>query len=128
MIPPARPGGNRRTVDIRQVMNGLMFILGSGCQWRTIYDYLDRWNHDGTLERIHHALYVACREKAGREPRGGSVFADTVSVFVSGLSHRFPRQFPLPSGGVTAGRAVGRPERTPLDGVAIMRPPPSLAG
>ena len=60
--------------------------------------------------------------------RGGSVFADTVSVFVSGLSHRFPRQFPLPSGGVTAGRAVGRPERTPLDGVAIMRPPPSLAG
>ena len=71
LIPPARPGGNKRRVDIREVANGLMFILGTGCQWRaiprdlphwrTIYDYMDRWNHDGTLERMHHALYVKCR-------------------------------------------------------------------
>ena len=76
LIPPARQGGNKRTVDIREVTNGLMFILGTGCQWRaiprdsaarrTIHDYMDRWNHDGTLERMHHALYVKCREQAGQ--------------------------------------------------------------
>jgi transposase len=90
IIPPARPGGNKRTVDIRQVTNGLMFILGSGCQWRaipkdlphwrTIYDYLDRWNHDGTLERLHHALYVECRELAGRGPSPTAAVIDSQSV------------------------------------------------
>ncbi len=90
LIPPARPGGNKRTVDIRESVNGLMFILGSGCQWRaiptdlphwrTIYDYLDRWNHDGTLERMHHALYVKCREQAGRAPSPTAAVIDSQSV------------------------------------------------
>jgi transposase len=90
LIPPARPGGNKRHVDIREVANGLMFILGTGCQWRaiprdlphwrTIYDYMDRWNHDGTLERMHHALYVKCRERAGREPSPTAAVIDSQSV------------------------------------------------
>ena len=36
LIPPAKPGGNKRTVVMREVVNGLMYILGTGCQWRTI--------------------------------------------------------------------------------------------
>jgi transposase len=90
MIPPALPGGNRRRVDIREVLNGVMFILSSGCQWRaipkdlpprsTIYDYLDRWSHDGTLERIHHALYVKCREQSGREASPTAAVIDSQSV------------------------------------------------
>jgi transposase len=36
LIPPAKPGGNKRTVNIREVLNGLMYLLGSGCQWRDI--------------------------------------------------------------------------------------------
>ena len=77
LIPPAKPGGNKRTVDIREVMNGVMYVLSTGCQWRalpkdlppksTVHDYLELWNWDGTLERIHHALYVAVREQEGRE-------------------------------------------------------------
>jgi transposase len=77
LIPPAKRGGNKRTVDVREIVNGLMYILGTGCQWRdilkdlpprsTIHDYLDRWDYDGTLGRIHHALYSQCRELAGRE-------------------------------------------------------------
>jgi transposase len=53
------------------LINGLMYILATGCQWRaipkdlppksTIYDYFDLWTYDGTLEDIHHALYVKCR-------------------------------------------------------------------
>jgi transposase len=33
-IPPAKPGGNKRTVNIREVVNGIMYILSTGCQWR----------------------------------------------------------------------------------------------
>ena len=35
-IPPAKRGGNKRTVDVREVMNGLMYVLSTGCQWRAI--------------------------------------------------------------------------------------------
>ena len=75
--PPAKRGGNRRTVDERAVVNGIMYILSTGCQWAalpkdlpprsTVNDYLRRWDADRTLDRIHHALHVLCREQAGRE-------------------------------------------------------------
>jgi len=89
-IPPAKPGGNKRTVNLREVVNGVMYVLGTGCQWRaipkdlpprsTIHDYLDRWSHDGTLERMHHALYVRCRERAGREATPTAAVIDSQSV------------------------------------------------
>ena len=34
LIPPAKRGGNRRHVDVREVMNGIMYVLSTGCQWR----------------------------------------------------------------------------------------------
>lgn len=77
MIPPAKHGGRRRSVNVREVLNGIFYILWSGCQWKalpkdlppksTVHDYLELWNWDGTLERIHHELYVAVREQEGRE-------------------------------------------------------------
>ena len=36
LIPPGKPGGGKRTVDLREVVNGLMYILGTGCQWRAL--------------------------------------------------------------------------------------------
>ena len=58
-------------------MNGIMYVLSTGCQWRaipkdlpprsTVHDYLDLWSYDGTLDRIHHALYVECRERGKHE-------------------------------------------------------------
>ena len=36
LIPPAKRGGNKRTVDVREIVNGLMYLLGTGCQWRDI--------------------------------------------------------------------------------------------
>jgi transposase len=90
LIPPAKRGGNKRSVNIRAVVNGLMYILGTGCQWRdipkdlpprsTIHDYLDRWDHDGTLERIHHTLYVGCRELAKRRASPTAAVIDSQSV------------------------------------------------
>ena len=40
------------------------------CRPETVHDYLGLWNWDGTLDRIHHALYLKCREKAAREANG----------------------------------------------------------
>ena len=77
MIPPAKRGGRRREVNIREVLNAIFYVLSTGCQWQalpkdlppksTVYDYLDLWDLDGTSERIHYALYVVTREQAGAE-------------------------------------------------------------
>ena len=90
LIPPAKRGGNKRTVNVREVVNGLMYILSTGCQWRampkdlpprsTVYDYLDLWDWDGTLNRIHEALYVRCREAASREASPTAAIIDNQSV------------------------------------------------
>jgi transposase len=90
LIPPAKRGGNRRHVDEREIVDGLMYILSTGCQWRalpkdlpprsTVHDYFDLWSWDGTLDRIHHALYVKCREQAGREASPTAAIIDSQSV------------------------------------------------
>ena len=90
LIPPAKRGGNRRHVNVRDVKNGIMYVLSTGCQWRaipkdlparsTLFDYLDLWSWDGTLERIHHALYVECREREEREASPSAAIIDSQSV------------------------------------------------
>jgi transposase len=90
LIPPAKRGGNKRTVEVREVVNGLMYILSTGCQWAalprdlpprsTVNDYFRRWDYDGTLDRIHHELYIRCREKAGRDASPTAAIVDSQSV------------------------------------------------
>jgi transposase len=90
LIPAAKPGGNKRTIDVREVLNGVMYILSTGCQWAalpkdlpprsTVHDYLRRWDADRTLDRVHHALYVQCREQAGREASPTAAIIDSQSV------------------------------------------------
>ena len=90
LIPPAKRGGNKRTVNEREIINGLMYILSTGCQWAalpkdlppksTVNDYFRRWDYDGTLDRIHHTLYVKCRELAGREASPTAAIIDSQSV------------------------------------------------
>jgi transposase len=89
-IAPAKRGGNKRTVDVREIVNGVMYVLSTGCQWAalpkdlpprsTVNDYFRRWDYDGTLDRIHHALYVQCREQAGREASPTAAIIDSQSV------------------------------------------------
>ena len=90
MIPPAKRGGRKRSVNVREVLNGIFYVLSTGCQWNavptdlppksTIYDYLDLWEWDGTLERIHHALYVATRERDGSEASPTAAIIDAQSA------------------------------------------------
>lgn len=90
LIPPAKRGGNKRTVNVREVVNGLLYILSTGCQWRaipkdlpprsTLHDYFAQWEWDGTLERLHHALYIKCREQAERDASPTAAIIDSQSV------------------------------------------------
>jgi transposase len=90
LIPPAKRGGNKRRVDVREVMNGIMYVLSTGCQWRavpkdlpprsTLFDYLNLWTWDGTLDHLHHALYVEFREQSEREASPTAAIIDSQSV------------------------------------------------
>jgi len=89
-IPPAKRGGRKRTVDVREVLNGVFYVLSTGCQGRalpkdlppksTVHDYLTLWAWDGTLRRLHHALFVQAREQAGKEPSPSVAIIDSQSV------------------------------------------------
>jgi transposase len=77
LIPPAERGGNARTVDLCEVVKGLLYVLGTGTpvacnpEGPAAAQHAGRLLHalewDGTLGQVHHALYVLCREQAGRE-------------------------------------------------------------
>lgn len=90
LIPPAKHGGRRRTVDVREIVNGLMYVLSTGCQWRaipkdlpprsTLHSYLDLWRYEGVIDRIHYVLYVQCREALNREASPTACIIDAQSV------------------------------------------------
>jgi transposase len=87
MIPPAKRGGRPRDVNVREVLNAIFYVLSTGCQWKalpkdlppksTAHYYFMLWDWDRTLERIHHALYVAAREQAGREASPTAAIIDS---------------------------------------------------
>jgi len=90
LIPPAKGGGGKRTVNMREVMNGVMYVLSTGCQWRyipkdlpprsTLNGYFCLWSYYGTLDKIHHALYIKCRELADHEASPTACIIDSQSV------------------------------------------------
>jgi transposase len=90
LIPPARRGGRSREVDVREVLNGIMYVLSTGCQWRyvpkdlpprsTLHGYLQRWSYDRTLEKVHYALYQECREQVDREASPTACVIDSQTV------------------------------------------------
>jgi putative transposase len=90
LLPEAKPGGRPREVDLREVMNTLLYQDRTGCQWEllphdllpksTVYDYFSRWRDDGTWPVIVDALRVAVRRKAGREDSPSVAVIDSQSV------------------------------------------------
>jgi transposase len=88
--PAAKRGGRRRKVNVREVLNAIFYVLLTGCQWRalpkdlppkgTAHYYFGLWDWDGTLERIHETLYVATRERAGREASPTAAIIDSQSA------------------------------------------------
>ena len=89
-IRPAKRGGRPRSVNIREVLNAIFYVLSTGCQWNaipsdlpprsTVWDYLDLWEWDGTIARLHDALYVESRERAGRDASPTTAILDAQSA------------------------------------------------
>src|SRR5262249_1076919 len=89
-IPPAKRAGRGREVNVREVLNAIFYVLSTGCQWQalpkdlppksTAHSYFMLWDWDGTLERIHHALYVETREREGREVSPTAAIIDSQSA------------------------------------------------
>ena len=92
MIPSAKPGGRPRTTDMRRMLDGLFYLVRTGCQWRhpppppafppwrTVYGYMRAFADEGVWETIRHHLVVMLREREGREASPSAAIVDTHSV------------------------------------------------
>ena len=90
LIPPAKPGGRPRAVDMREVLNTLFYKARTGCQWdylphdllpkSTVRDYFDAWQADGTWQKYLDALRPQVRKAQGREETPRVAYIDSQSV------------------------------------------------
>ncbi len=90
LIPPAKPGGRPRRVEMREVVNAVRYVLRAGCawrlmphdlpQWETVYAYFRAWEADGTWERIAAALRRDLRTGLGRAPQPTAAILDSQTV------------------------------------------------
>lgn len=90
LIPPPKPGGHPRTVNVREVLNALFYMGRTGCQWRqlphdfppwpTVHDYYRRWRREGVWEQINAAFREQVRIQAGREATPSAAAIDAQSV------------------------------------------------
>ena len=93
MLPPAKQshhGGRPREVDMREVLNTLLYLNRSGCQWAmlphdllpksTVYDYFAQWRDEGTWTSVVKALRERNRVAAGRDPTPSAACIDSQSV------------------------------------------------
>lgn len=96
LLPPPSPIGRPRTTDLRAVVNAILYMATTGCQWRqlpkefppysTVQGYFYRWARDRTFAGINHMLVMASREKTGREasPTAGVIDSQSVKTTESG--------------------------------------------
>ena len=90
LLPPPKRGGRPRRVDLRRVVNAIIYIDRAGCQWRmlpreypnwkTVYWYFTRWQDDGTWEHITDALRRQVRQRLGRAAEPSAAVLDSQSV------------------------------------------------
>ena len=122
LLPSSKPGGRPRTVDLREVLDGILYVLRTGCAWRmlphdlppwqTVYKYFRRFSEDGTWERVHDALRPNVRESDGRDAMPTAAIIDSQSVKTT--EKREPR-------GYDAGKKVfGRKRHIVVDTMGML--------
>src|SRR5437667_4653788 len=92
LIPAAKPGGHPRTLEMRSVVNAILYLTVTGCQWRmlpreypawqSVYTYFRQFRDDGTWQRIHDTLRAQVRHQAGRHkhPTAGALDSQSVKT------------------------------------------------
>jgi putative transposase len=90
LLPPPKRLGRPATIERREVVNAILYVLRTGCQWRylpegfpnwnTVYWYFVRWTDDGTWERVNDALRRRLRMHLGRDPEPSAAVLDSQSV------------------------------------------------
>ena len=90
LLPAPKAGGRPARIARREVVNAILYVLRTGCQWRylppefpnwnTVYWYFARWQEDGTWERVNDALRRRVREAQGRDPEPSAAIMDSQSA------------------------------------------------
>ncbi len=90
LLPSAKPGGQPRSLEMRQVINAILFIVVTGAQWRmlpkdypkwqSVYVYFRKWRDDGTWKRLHDTLRALLRRRSGRHKHPTAGCLDSQSV------------------------------------------------
>ena len=89
-LPPEKPRGAPRTIDLREILNALLYLARTGCQWRllphdfppwqTVYQYFSHWRDDGTWERLNRELRIEVRQTVGKEDEPSAALLDSQTV------------------------------------------------
>src|SRR5438309_10516507 len=100
LLPGAKPGGRPRSVDLREVVDGVLYVVRTGCQWRamphdlppwgTCHYYYRRFRLDGTWGRVEEALRARLRKAAGRNTTATAAVADSQSIATASGGGRGP--------------------------------------
>ncbi len=97
LLPENRGSGQPTKVELREVVNALLYMKQTGCQWRylphdlpprsTVHYYFEKWTSDGTFEALMAQLRERTRRKAGREhqPTTASIDSQTVKTAGPGI-------------------------------------------
>jgi putative transposase len=89
-VPAPKDGGRPATVDRREIVNAVLYVVREGCSWRalpgdfpawqTVYHYFRLWRDDGTWQQLHDALRDEVRAAAGRDSSPSAAILDAQSV------------------------------------------------
>ena len=86
LLPPDITRGHPRTTDLREVVNGILYVLRGGIAWRmlphdlppwgTVWWYFRKWRDEGTWEGVEETLWARVREAAGQEAMPSAAIID----------------------------------------------------
>lgn len=124
LIPDAKPGGHPRTLDMRSVVNAILYLVVTGCQWRmlpheypawqSVYTYFRQWRDDGTWQRLHDTLRAQVRERANRHKHPTAGALDSQSI-------KTTQQVPKATRGYDSGKHVkGRKRHILVDTLGLL--------